>query len=143
MLPAFWQICWVFSAHSSVWHGKADIVIKSSVIKVKRHSENRHDDIDVDGVGDDHTEKEAFSDYDIDDDNINSAYCWSLQQALVKAVVIIFCEGNKEKSLLNKFIATEQTIIIWYNVGLDILLSSEKMSILSDRVTGSKAKLDI
>lgn len=135
----------IFLGHSSVWHGRADILVKSSSVKVIKYPEqkddgNGNDDEDEDlGIGD---IEPSFSSNIIND-------CWPLKQALAEAIVNGFCEGNKNKSLLNKFIpsflATEQSVrIIWYNVELDILLLSEKMPIWSnDSRTLETAKLNI
>lgn len=128
--------------HSSVWHGRADIVVKSSMIRVAQHDDNDDDTIDIDAddleSGDQANIEPSFS------DNF-----WSLNQALAESIVNAFCEGSKERSLFKKFIpsffATEQTVtIIWYNVEWDILLLSEKMSIwTNDSTTQETAKLNI
>lgn len=134
--------------HSSVWHGRADIVIKNSVIKVTRHSEKNNDDDDDDDnlASKDHTNIDPSI---VEIELQKSDSCWSLHQALAEAIVNGFCEGNREKSLLEKFIpsflATEQTVrIIWYNVEWDVLLLGERMSIWSrDSTTRESTKLNI
>lgn len=126
--------------HSSIWHGRADIIIKSSIIKVTAQHDDDEDDNDDDESKDSARAKK-------DQSKTDASFCknklekadsfWTLSQALAQAIVNGFCETRKKKYLLCKFIpsfmTTEKTIrIIWYNCDLDILLLSNKMQIWND-----------
>lgn len=132
--------------HTSVWHGRADIVIKNSVVKVTQEPENKEWDADKELERGEQTESDSCfcSTRDINDDT------WTLSQTLAMAIVNGFCERNKNSSFQFKFIpsflATEQFIrIVWYNVDWDILLLSEKMPIWSDEsrsITNATLNID-